>query len=75
MRDLIAQIQAAQRDAGERAVVAHLEATMSALSFNANALPAAEAEPDVADIIAGALQTSRGHAYELMQAALDARDA
>jgi hypothetical protein len=73
MSDLIAQIKAAQRDTGERAVIAHLEATMSALSFNANALP--EAEPDVADIIAGALQTSRGHAYELMQAALDARDA
>lgn len=27
-------------------------------------------EPDVADIIAGALQTSRAHAYELMRSAL-----
>lgn len=27
-------------------------------------------EPDVADVIAGALQTSRAHAYELMAAAL-----
>ena len=31
MSDLIEQIQAAQRDAGERAVIAHLEATMPTL--------------------------------------------
>jgi hypothetical protein len=42
------------------------------------AQPAASREPnndapDVADIIAGTLQTSRGHAYELMQDALEAR--
>lgn len=30
-------------------------------------------EPDAADIIAGALQTSRSHAYKLMQDALSAR--
>lgn len=29
-------------------------------------------QPDIADIIAGALQTSRAHAYELMRAALAA---
>ena len=28
---------------------------------------------DIADIIAGALRTSRAHAYELMQSALDSR--
>ena len=31
MSDLIAQIQMAQRDAGERAVIAHLDATMARL--------------------------------------------
>jgi len=31
MSNLIAQIQAAQRDAGERAVIAHLSTTMGAL--------------------------------------------
>jgi hypothetical protein len=31
MSDLIAQIQMAQRDAGERAVIAHLERTIGAL--------------------------------------------
>ncbi|HWH73395.1 MAG TPA: hypothetical protein VNV16_03930 [Methylibium sp.] len=31
-----------------------------------------DAEPDVADIIAGALKTSRAHAYELMEEAVQA---
>lgn len=35
MSDLIAQIQMAQRDAGERAVIAHLERTMGALRAEA----------------------------------------
>ena len=35
MSELIAQIQAAQRDAGERAVIAHLEATMGKLRLTA----------------------------------------
>lgn len=35
MSDLISQIQAAQRDAGERAVIAHLESTMSGLRLTA----------------------------------------
>ncbi len=35
MSDLIAQIQMAQRDAGERAVIAHLAATMGALKADA----------------------------------------
>ena len=35
MSDLIAQIQMAQRDAGERAVIAHLERTMGALVVEA----------------------------------------
>ena len=35
MSDLIEQIQAAQRDAGERAVIAHRERTMSALMAEA----------------------------------------
>ena len=35
MSDLIAQIQIAQRDAGERAVIAHLERTMGALKAEA----------------------------------------
>jgi hypothetical protein len=35
--------------------------------------PAAQAEPDIADIVAGELQTSRAHAYELMRAALAAQ--
>ena len=35
MSDLIAQIQMAQRDAGERAVIAHLERTMGALKAEA----------------------------------------
>jgi hypothetical protein len=30
------------------------------------------AEPDIADIVAGELQTSRAHAYELMRAAIAA---
>ena len=33
----------------------------------------ADAQSDPADIIAGALQTSRAHAYELMEAALSKR--
>jgi hypothetical protein len=35
MSDLIAQIQMAQRDAGERAVIAHLERTMGKLKAEA----------------------------------------
>jgi hypothetical protein len=35
MSDLIAQIQMAQRNAGERAVIAHLERTMGALRAEA----------------------------------------
>jgi len=33
-----------------------------------------QATVDIADIIAGALKTSRARAFELMQAALDARE-
>lgn len=36
---------------------------------------AQQADPDPADIIAGALQTSRSHAYELMHKALAQQDA
>jgi hypothetical protein len=36
--------------------------------------PAAQAEPDIADIVAGALQTSRGNAYELLREALALSD-
>jgi hypothetical protein len=36
--------------------------------------PAAQPDPDVPDIIAGALQTSRAHAWELMRAAVAAED-
>jgi hypothetical protein len=35
MSDLIAQIQMAQRDAGERAVIAHLQRTMGKLKLEA----------------------------------------
>jgi hypothetical protein len=34
-----------------------------------------DSDPDIADIVAGALQTSRAHAYELMRDALAAREA
>ena len=48
---------------------------LSALSVKyAARLETDKDEPDIADIVADALQTSREHAYELMQAALDSRD-
>jgi len=49
-----------------------MAAVRAAIAKGSEAAPPAPeaAEPDVADIIAGALQTSRAHAYELMREAL-----